>query len=74
MRGGEDEEEPIILVVDASGLTVSKKGYYIEEKLHIAVDAKSNKVVSFRITNGNVHGTKKKLRPRWLEYHVCKKH
>jgi hypothetical protein len=27
-----DNEEPITLVVDASGLTVSKKGDYIEEK------------------------------------------
>lgn len=71
MGGGEDveEEEPITLVVCASGLAVSKKGDYIEEKwirkkkefikLHIAVDAKSNKVVSFRITKGNVHDTKK---------------
>ena len=58
-------EEPITLVVDASGLTVSKKGDYIEEKwirkkkefikLHIAIDAKSKKVVSFRVTRGNVH-------------------
>ena len=64
-----DTEEPIALVVDASGLTVSKKGDYIEEKwirkkkefikLHIAVDAKSKKVVSFRITRGNVHDAKK---------------
>ena len=61
-------EEPITLVVDASGLTVSKKGDYIEKwkrkkkkfiKLHIAVDAKSKKVVSFRITRGNVHDAKK---------------
>jgi len=62
-------EEPITLVVDASGLTVSKKGDYIEQKwirkkkefikLHIAVDAKSKKVVSFRITRGNVHDAKK---------------
>jgi Transposase DDE domain len=28
-------------------------------KLHIAVDAKSKKVVSFRITKGNVHDTRK---------------
>jgi hypothetical protein len=63
------DEEPITLVVDASGLTVSKKGDYIEEKwirkkkefikLHIAADAKSKKVVSFRITRGSVHDTKK---------------
>jgi hypothetical protein len=64
-----DNQEPITLVVDASGLTVSKKGDYIEEKwirkkkefikLHIAADAKSKKVVSFRITRGNVHDAKK---------------
>ena len=49
-------EEPITLVVDASGLTVSKKGDYIEEKwirkkkefikLHIAADAKSKNIFS----------------------------
>jgi hypothetical protein len=48
---GNGNEEPIALVVDASDLTVSKKGDYIEEKwirkkkefikLHIAADAKS---------------------------------
>jgi Transposase DDE domain len=63
-----DNEEPITLVVDASGLTVSKKGDHIEVKwirkkkefkLHIAADAKSKKVVSFRITRGNVHHAKK---------------
>ncbi|MFZ0512068.1 MAG: transposase [Candidatus Nitrosopolaris sp.] len=64
-----DNEEPITLVVDASDLTVSKKGDYIEEKwirkkkefikLHIAADAKSKKVVSFRVTRGNVHDAKK---------------
>ena len=70
----EENGEPITLIVDdASGLTVSKKGDYIDEKwirekkefiikLHIAVDdEKSKKVISFRITKkGNdVHDTKK---------------
>ena len=64
-----ENEEPITLIVEASGLTVSKKGDYIEEKwirekkdfikLHIAVDEKSKKVVSFRITKGYIHDTKK---------------
>jgi Transposase DDE domain len=64
-----DDEKPISLVVDASCLTVSKKGDYIEEKwirkkkefikLHMAADAKSKKVISFRITRGNVHDAKK---------------
>lgn len=66
---GEEDDKPITLIVDASGLTISKKGDYIEEqwihekkefvKLHIAIDEKSKKVVSFRITKGNVHDTKK---------------
>jgi hypothetical protein len=65
----EEHDKPIILIVDASGLTISKKGDYIEEKwirekkefikLHIAVEEKSKKVVSFRITKGNIHDTKK---------------
>jgi hypothetical protein len=65
----DDDNKPITLIVDASGLTVSKKGDYIEEKwirnkkefikLHIAVDAKSKKVISFRVTKGNVHDSKK---------------
>ena len=63
------DDDPITLIVDASGLTISKKGDYIEDKwkrekkefvkLHISVDEKSKKVVSFRITKGNVHDTKK---------------
>jgi Transposase DDE domain len=65
----EKHDKPIILIVDASGLTISKKGDYIEDKwirekkefikLHIAVDEESKKIVSFRITKGNVHDTKK---------------
>ena len=65
---GEDKR-PITLIVDASGLTITKKGDYIEQKwirkkkefikLHIAVDAKSKKVVSFRVTKGNIHDSKK---------------
>jgi hypothetical protein len=61
------DDTPITLVVDASGLT--KKGDYIEQrwirkrkefvKLHIAVDTKSEKIVSFRVIKGNVHDSKK---------------
>lgn len=65
----DDDDTPITLVVDASGLTLTKKGDYIEQrwirkrkefvKLHIAVDAKSEKIVSFRVTKGKVHDSKK---------------
>jgi hypothetical protein len=64
-----DDKKPITLIVDASGLTITKKGDYIEQKrirkkkefikLHIAVDAKSEQIVSFRVTKGNVHDSKK---------------
>lgn len=64
----DDDKKPITLIVDASGLTITKKGDYIEQKwirkkkefikLHIAVDAKSEKIVSFRVTKGNVHDSK----------------
>jgi hypothetical protein len=64
-----NNNKPLTLIVDASGLTISKKGDYIEEKwilekkefvkLHIAVDEKSKKIVSFRITKGDVHDSKK---------------
>jgi Transposase DDE domain len=67
--GFEEHDKPMTLIVDASGLTISKKGDYIEEKwirqkkefikLHICVDEESKKIVSFRITKGNVHDTKK---------------
>lgn len=65
----DNEEKPVTLIVDASGLTITKKGDYIEQKwirkkkefvkLHIAVDAKSEKIISFRVTKGNVHDSKK---------------
>src|SRR5215475_8847888 len=65
----DDDCKPITLIVDASGLTITKKGDYIEQKwirkkkefvkLHIAVDAKSKKIISFRVTKGNVHDSKK---------------
>jgi len=64
-----DGNNPITVIVDASGLTITKKGDYIEQKwirkkkefikLHIAVDAKSEKIISFRVTKGNVHDSKK---------------
>jgi len=60
---------PVTLIVDASGLTITKKGDYIEQKwirkrkefvkLHIAVDAKSEKIISFRVTKGNIHDSQK---------------
>ena len=51
--GSVDDNKPVTLIVDVSGLTVSNKGDYMEEKwirkkkefikLHIAVDERSEK-------------------------------
>jgi len=59
----------ITLVVDASGLSTSNKGHYIEDKwkkerreylkLHVAVDVKSKQIILFRVTKGTVHDNKK---------------
>jgi DDE family transposase len=81
----DDDNKPLTLIVDASGLTVTKKGDYIEQKwirkkkefikLHIAVDAKSEKIVSFRITRGNVHDSKKfspMIRDAYEDYDIDK--
>lgn len=57
-----DDDKHITLIVDASGLTITKKGDYTEQKwirekkrefvkLHIAADAKSKKIISFCSTN-----------------------
>jgi hypothetical protein len=80
-----DDNKPITVIVDASGLTITKKGDYIEQKwirkkkefikLHIAVDAKSEKIISFRITKGNVHDSKKfspMIREAYKEYDIDK--
>lgn len=80
------DDKPCTLIVDASGLTISKKGDYIEEKwirdkkefikLHIAVDEKSEKIVSFRITKGNIHDNTRKFGPLVKDsakkYHIDK--
>ena len=81
-----ENEEPITLIVDASGLTISKKGNYIEEKwisekkefvkLHMSVEEKSKKVISFRITKGNIHNTEKLSPPKEAaeKYNIEKVH
>ena len=63
------DDKLITLVVDAFGLILTKKGDYIEQrwirkrkefvKLNVAVDPKSEKIVSFRVTKGNVQDSKK---------------
>jgi hypothetical protein len=59
-----DDNDPITVMVDASDLTITKRGDYIEQKwirkkkefikLHIAVDAKSEKIISFRYLRNKV--------------------
>ena len=69
-NNNDGSNNPITVIVGASGLlTITKKGDYIEQKwirkrkefikLHIVVDTKSEKIISFRVTKGNVHDSKK---------------
>ncbi len=64
-----NQNEPMTLVVDSSGLSTTKKGAYIEKlwrkqkrkfvKLHIAVDKKTKKIAEFRVTGSKTADTKK---------------
>jgi transposase len=64
-----DGDEPMTVIADSSGLSVSNKGSYIEDKwkkekrkyvkLHILVDKKTGKVRGFRVTSEKTGDTKK---------------
>lgn len=64
-----EEEEPMTIIADSSGLSVSNKGSYIEDKwkkekrkyvkLHILADKKTGKIRGFRITSEKTGDVKK---------------
>ncbi len=64
-----DGNEPMTLIADSSGLSVSNKGSYIEDmwkkekrkyvKLHILADKKTGKIKGFRVTSEKTGDTKK---------------
>lgn len=64
-----DGDEPMTVIVDSSGLSVSNKGSYIEDrwkkekrkyvKLHLMADRKTGKIVGFRVTSEKTADTKK---------------
>jgi hypothetical protein len=64
-----DGDEPMTVIVDSSGLSVSNKGSYIEDawkkekrkyvKLHILADKKTGKIKGFRVTSEKTADTKK---------------
>ena len=65
----DDEGEPMTVIVDSSGLSVSNKGSYIEDawkkekrkfvKLHLMADKKTGKIVGFRVTSEKTGDSKK---------------
>ena len=67
--GPAEGEEPITVIADSSGLSVSNKGSYIEDKwkkekrkyvkLHLMADKKTGKIVGFRVTSEKTGDTKK---------------
>jgi hypothetical protein len=64
-----DGNEPMTIIADSTGLSVSNKGSYIEDmwkkekrkyvKLHILADKKTGKIKGFRITSEKTGDTKK---------------
>jgi hypothetical protein len=64
-----DGDEPMTIIADSSGISVSNKGSYIEDawkkekrkyvKLHILADKKTGKIKGFRITSEKTGDTKK---------------
>jgi hypothetical protein len=68
-RNEREEEDPITVVVDSTGLTTTNKGSYIEDKwkkekrkfikLHIMADRKTKKIVGFRVTSERTGDSKK---------------
>jgi transposase len=64
-----DGDEPMTVIVDSSGLSVSNRGSYIEDrwkkekrkyvKLHILADKKTGKIKGFRVTSEKTGDTKK---------------
>jgi len=68
-RLDDDESEPMTVIVDSSGLSVSNKGSYIEDawkkekrkyvKLHLMADKKTGKIVGFRVTSEKTGDNKK---------------
>jgi hypothetical protein len=64
-----DGDEPMTVIVDSTGLSVSNKGSYIEDawkrekrkyvKLHILADEKTGKIKGFRVTSEKTADTKK---------------
>ncbi len=69
IRSHNDNEAPITVVVDSTGLTTTSKGSYIEDKwkkekrkylkLHIMADKKTKKIVGFRVTSEHTGDSKK---------------
>ena len=64
-----DGDEPMTIIADSTGLSVSNKGSYIEDtwkkekrkyvKLHILADKKTGKIKGFRVTSEKTGDTKK---------------
>jgi hypothetical protein len=64
-----DGDEPMTVIADSTGLSVSNKGSYIEDtwkkekrkyvKLHILADKKTGKIKGFRVTSEKTADTKK---------------
>jgi Transposase DDE domain len=63
----EFEEEYIVIAIDSTGIKVTNRGQWIRDKwgirkgylkIHIAVDIKSKKILSMKVTDEHIHDSK----------------
>ena len=65
--GKELKDEYIIIAIDSTGIKVTNRGQWMNEKwkirkgylkIHVAVDVKSKKILSLKVTDEHVHDGK----------------
>src|SRR3954471_1343751 len=70
----EFEEEYIVVGIDSTGIKVTNRGQWLRDKwnirkgylkIHIAVDVKSKKIISMKVTDEHIHDSK--MLPRLVE-------
>ena len=66
-KSNEFEEDYIIVAIDSTGIKVTNRGQWMRDKwnirkgylkIHIAVDVKSRKIISMKVTDEHIHDSK----------------
>jgi hypothetical protein len=63
----EFEEEYIVVAIDSTGIKVTNRGQWLRDKwnirkeylkIHVAIDVKSKKIISMKVTDEHIHDSK----------------